>query len=280
MLEGLAEHVGGIEGDGALRADDDEGVSGVAEVGEVELREAGIFLAVGAAVAGAGEAEGDGDGVVEVLVEAGVGMPGADGGDDFRRLGGEDIAGGVDGVGAHIKDGAGERAGVGAVVLRVDHLGEVGAEEVDVAEVAGADFRDGVEGGGLEVEAVGDHELGGGGPGDVEDLLAEFGRDLEGFLGEDMDAGLEGGDDELGVAPVGRGEVDGVEVTGGQGLGELLIGVSGGDVVFVTELGEFLWVGADEGGHFGVAGVIDAGHHVFLGDVAKADDGVADFRCV
>ena len=275
LLEGLAEHVGGVESDGSLGADDDEGVGGVAKVGEVELGEA-----VAAAAAGAGEAEGDGDGVVEVLAEAGVGVFGADGGDDFGGLGGEDVAGGVDGVGAHVKDGAGEWAGVGAVVFGVDHLGEVRAEEVDFAELAGADFGDGVEGGGLKVEAVGDHEFGGGGFSGGEDFVAFFGGDFEGFFGEDVDAGLEGGDDEFGVAPVGGGEIDGVEGAGGERLGELLVGVGGGDVVFFAELGEFLWVGGDEGGHFGVAGVVDAGHHVFLGDVAEADDGVADFRCV
>ena len=94
-----------------------------------------------------------------------------------------------------------------------------------------------------------------------------------------MDAGLEGGDDELGVTPVGGGEIDGVEGAGGEGIGELIVevGVADGDVVLFGEFARFGGVGGDECGHLRVAGAFDGGHHVFLGDVAEADDGVADF---
>ena len=39
-------------------------------------------------------------------------------------------------------------------------------------------------------------------------------------------------------------------------------------------------VAGDDGGHHGIARVLDAGHEVFLGDPARADHGVADFAAI
>ena len=77
---------------------------------------------------------------------------------DLDGLGSEKVAHGVEGVGAHIGDGTGPEAVLRAVVLAGDLLGEAGVEEADLADGSVADFLDGVEGTGLVVQAVGDHE--------------------------------------------------------------------------------------------------------------------------
>ena len=92
-----------------------------------------------------------------------------------------------------------------------------------------------------------------------------------------MYASLQRWDDELRMAPVGRGEIDRVKGAGVNGLVELLVGVGGFDLVLLAELLCFRWVTGDDRGEGGVAGVVHARHHVFLGDVACANNGVPHF---
>src|SRR5690606_27490575 len=82
--------------------------------------------------------------------------------------------------------------------------------------------------------------------GDGGDFEAVGGAGGEGFVGEDMDAGTEGGDDHFGVEEIGGGDDDGVGFGGGDHLGgigeegdvlaaELLAGGGGADEVEIDE---------------------------------------------
>ena len=89
---------------------------------------------------------------------------GADAGrEDFGRLCAEEIAHGVDGVRAHVGDGAGPESVARAVVLSADRLREAGVEVTKLAELAAANGVQCGQHAGFVVEAVSDHEFGAGG---------------------------------------------------------------------------------------------------------------------
>jgi hypothetical protein len=100
-----------------------------------------------------------------------------------------------------------------------------------------------------------------------------------------MDAGVERADGEIDVVPVGRGEVDGVDGSGGEELVVLVVAVerdAAGIFVsvaflFLADLLGFLLVAGDEGNDFAVLGVLDAGEKGGLRDPADANDSVTDF---
>ena len=99
------------------------------------------------------------------------------------------------------------------------------------AELAGADEFEGVEVGGLVVEAVGDHELDAGGGAGGDHAAALGGGDVHGLLAEDVLAGAGGAEGVLGVHGVGEGDVDGVD------------GGVGGDAVEVFVVCRWRWWG-------------------------------------
>ena len=270
VLQRHAKHERRLDLDAALGPDDRVAVDRVADVADREL---------GQPVAG--EAERDGHRVVQVLAGGRQLAVGAPGGDRERlgRLGLEQVPDGVDRVRPHVEHRPGRRPVLGPVVVRAHVLGEHRRERPDPAHLARAEQVDHGQRGRLEVQPVGDHQLharprrlG------VEDLLALGDRDLHRLLEQHVDAGPQGGDGELGVPPVRRGDVDRVHLPAGQQGRELVVGVDrvGRHAPPLGHLGRLGRVAADQGRHDRVARVGHARHERLLGDVAQGDDAVAD----
>ncbi len=151
-------------------------------------------------------------------------------------------------------------------------------DDLHLAECAGADEFDGLEVGGLVVAAVGDHEL-------HVVLLAgcDHGAALgkaggHGLFAEHVLAGFGGSDGVLSVHGVGQGDVDGVDgvVVRESRRSFRSCRWTARDVVLGSLLLGFLAMAADESGELAGFRVSDAGHEVFHGDAAEADDAPAE----
>ena len=198
------------------------------------------------------------------------------------RLGGlfgGEVAACVEAVDADVEERAAAGEGLfGAPVAGIDVEAEGSFDGLDLAERAVVNELGGLEVGGLEVAAVGDHELdvGGFAGGDHGFALGNAGGHW--LLAEDVLAGLGGADGEVGVHGVGQGYVNGIDGGVVEDVVEVFVvvdgvgryAVLGGDAIGLVAMA------ADQGGDFGVGGVLDAAHED-AGDAAQADDGVADF---
>ena len=190
--------------------------------------------------------------------------------------------GDADGVPAEVAEAAGGfEVGVGADVVFEEVVGgaerELGGDAADVPDGSGVveGFAEGVESGAVhEHDAV--HEL------DVcllagGEHFVEVGRvEGAGLFAEDVFAGLGGFDDPLFAEAGGEGDVDGIDIVGGE---EGFVAADGagffgeGDLG-VTGIDELLGLGADsagDGDEGGVFGVVD-GVPVFAGDLGGAED--------
>ena len=111
-----------------------------------------------------------------------------------------------------------------------------------------------LEVGGLEVAAVGDHELdvGGFAGGDHGFALGNAGG--HGLFAEDVLAGLGGADGEVGVHGVGQGDVDGIDGGVVEDVVEVVVVVDGvgGYAVLGGDAIGLVAMAADQGGDGGV----------------------------
>ena len=146
------------------------------------------------------------------LVEAAVVVGGGDHGLEGDGLLAGEPAEEAERVDAVVEHGAAAAEGFGEAPLAGAHVGAVvGVEGLDEAELAAADDFEGLDVGGLVVEAVGDHELDAGGAAGVDHAAALGGGDVHGLLAEDVLAGAGGANGVFGVHAVGQGDVDGVD---------------------------------------------------------------------
>ena len=203
-------------------------------------------------------------------------MTEAKGGEAGGLFAGE-IAGGVERVDADIH----QRAAAGEFFVETPLAGsfietEGGFDGLDLADGAGANEIDGLEVGGLEVAAIGDHELDVGGFAGGDHPLTLGDIDGHGLFAEDVLAGLGRANGEVGVHGVGQRDVDGVDSFVGDDGIEVVVGVDGGfgDSVVGGDAEGLVAMAADERRDLGVGGIADAGHEDG-GDAAEADDGVA-----
>jgi len=187
------------------------------------------------------------------------------------------VTGRIDGVGSHVKDGAGKTAVLDAMIVPVHALRKGGRKQMHLANLSVPNAIDGVERGGFKVETISDHEPGVGRRRGIENLVTLFNGDFERLLREHMDSRLQCRKDEFRMTPIWSGKIDGVEGAGGDGIRKLLVAEDCAHTVSVAELFCLGGIRCDERRDLRISRVVYSGHHVFLRDISEADDRVTDF---
>ena len=129
----------------------------------------------------------------------------------------------------------------------------------------------------LEMQAVGDHQLGAGLVGSGLDGLAIRLADFHRLFQQHVQPGLQRRDRELPMTPIGGREIDGVESARlDRGLPGVIV-IQPLDPVAAPERLRLVTVARDQCRDLRVSGVFYAGHKRGLADPARSHHGVADF---
>ncbi len=198
---------------------------------------------------------------------------------DFDRLGAEHHAGGIDRIRPHIRHRSRPETIRGAVVVAGDILGKHRREQPHRAELARVHDAQSLQCRRLEVQAVGDHQLGAAALRRGHDGAAVQLQGGHRLFQQHMDAGVEGRDRVLAMHPVRQRDVDRVELAAGQSLRVLLI-APGPELVALAQDSELALVAADQSRELRVAGVLHPGHEGGLRDPPSAHHRVADLVAV
>ncbi len=145
-----------------------------------------------------------------------------------------------------------------------------------VSQLPTLDQIDRLQVGFLEVEPIGDHELGLMFFGHPDHGAAVFLRHRHGLLAQDVNPAAESPFGILAVEMIGERYIDRVDRTAVQALVEFFVGVPPPDLILACQLLQLLGVAGNEGGQLGVFGVGKSRQHGDLGDVSQTDDGVTD----